>query len=102
MFVGGAAMVRRSCIEAVGGIDARMEVMEDVDFYARTIRQFGACYLDRVALKYRVGPSIMHRPDIERVMDRSYRRMQENFRKTHGLAEFYMLKLAARTVLRVV
>jgi glycosyltransferase involved in cell wall biosynthesis len=102
MFVGGAAMVRRSCVEAIGGFDANLEVLEDLDLYVRTIRQFGAFYLDRVALQYRVGPSMMHRPNIENVVDRSYRRMQEKFRKARGMGEFYMLKLAARTLLRVV
>lgn len=102
MFVGGAGLVRRACVEAVGGYDVSLEVMEDVDFYARIIRQFGVYYLDRVALRYRVGPSMMHRADIENVVDRGYRQVQEKFRKTRGLAEFYMLKLAARTLLRVV
>ncbi len=102
MFVGGAAMVRRSSVEAVGGFDVSLEVMEDVDFYVRIIRQFGACYLDRVALEYRVGPSMMHRPGIDEVRDRCYRQLQKKYRSARGLSEFYMLKLAARTVLRVI
>jgi hypothetical protein len=95
-------MVRRSSVEAVGGFDVSLEVMEDVDFYVRIIRQFGACYLDRVALEYRVGPSMMHRPGIDEVRDRCYRQLQKKYRRTRGLGEFYMLKLAARTVLRVI
>lgn len=102
MFVGGAAVVRRRCVEAMGGYDTSLEVMEDVDFYARTIREFGAYFIDRVALRYRIGPSIMHRAGIQAVMDRSYVQMHDNFRRSRGLLEFYLLKVAARTVLRFV
>jgi len=102
MFVGGAAIVRRECVAAVGGIDTNMEVMEDVDFYARAIREFGVFYVDRVALQYRVGPSIMHRPGIQKAIDRSYRVMQDKFLQKHGMLEFYTLKFAARTLLQVV
>jgi glycosyltransferase involved in cell wall biosynthesis len=102
MFVGGAAVVRRQCVEAVGGWDTSIEVMEDVDFYARTIRKFGAYFMDRVALLYRIHDhSLMHGPNIKAAIDRSYRKIYENFRTSMGVFEFYSLKLAARTILRV-
>ena len=100
MIIGGASVVRRRCIEAVGGLDASMELMEDVDFYLRVIRRFGVRFLDRVALRYRLGPSLMHRPDYLPIMIRSYVEMQRKYRATHGPLEFYALKIAARTVLR--
>lgn len=100
MFVGGAAVVRRRCVEAVHGFDPALELMEDVDLYVRIIRRFGARFLDRVALRYRVGPSLMHRSDVWPIVDRSYVRMQRNYREAHGFLEFYALKIAARTVLR--
>ena len=77
-----------------------MEVMEDVDLYARIIRQYGAHYMDRIALRYRIGPSIMHRPDMQETISRSYLTMQHKFRKTRGRLEFYALKIAARSVLK--
>ena len=60
-------MIRRSCAEAVGGFDTRLRVAEDVDFYARAIRQFGAQFIDRVTLRYRIwNASLMHTPHLSR------------------------------------
>jgi glycosyltransferase involved in cell wall biosynthesis len=63
MLVCGAALIRRDCIALLGGFDPGLPLMEDVDFYARAIRRFGAVFLDRVALDYRIGPSLMRRPE---------------------------------------
>jgi len=38
--------------------------MEDLDFHVRAMREFGAHFMDRIALRYRIGsPSLMHSPD---------------------------------------
>lgn len=102
MWVCGAGLIRKDCVKAVGGFHEEMDIWEDVDFYARVIWRFGAEYLNRVALQYRIGQSVMQRvrdQGMEEKIYRAYREMHTNFRKTHGVLEFYALKLAARTVL---
>jgi glycosyltransferase involved in cell wall biosynthesis len=102
LMVCGAALVRRRCVEAIGGFNTSLELMEDVDFYARAIRRFGAHYLDCVALHYRVGPSLMHRPGgVQAAVERSYTKMYAVYRETWGMLDFLALKIAARTVLQV-
>jgi glycosyltransferase involved in cell wall biosynthesis len=100
LLVCGAAIVRRECIAGIQGFDAELPLMEDVDFYARAIRHFGAYFMDRVALHYRIGPSLMRSPNIQPVINQCYLRMHTNYRAEWGAIDFYALKTLARTVLR--
>jgi hypothetical protein len=103
LFVGGSALVRRRCLVALGGLPAATEIMEDVDFLARATRRFGARYIDRASLYYRVGPSMMHsQKDLQAAFNRSYRTMQAGYRKTFGTLDFYTLKIAARLLLKYI
>jgi glycosyltransferase involved in cell wall biosynthesis len=101
LFIGGCSLIRRRCVAAVGGYPTGVELMEDVDFLARTTRLFGAKYLDRVSLRYRVWPSLMHRPgNLQEIIDRCYVRIHADYRRAFGAIDFYTLKIAARTILR--
>jgi glycosyltransferase involved in cell wall biosynthesis len=103
LFVGGCSLVRRRCLVALGGLPAATEIMEDVDFLARAVRLFGVRYLNRPSLYYRVGPSMMHsQKDLQAALNRSYLGMQAGYRKTFGALDFYLLKIAARTLLRFI
>ena len=103
LFVGGSALVRRRCVEALGGLPTTLEIMEDVDFLARATRLFGVKYLNRPSLYYRVWPSMMHsQKDLNAALVRSYIQMQSNYRKKFGTFDFYLLKIAARSVLRYI
>ena len=103
LFVGGSTLVRRRCVEALGGLPTATEIMEDVDFLARATRLFGVRYLQRLSLYYRVWPSMMHsQKDLQAALDRSYTRMHAGYRKMFGSFDFYALKIAARTVLRFI
>jgi glycosyltransferase involved in cell wall biosynthesis len=103
LFVGGSSLVRRRCLVALGGLPTSAEIMEDVDFLARATRLFGARYLNRPSLRYRVWPSMMHsQTDLQAALNRSYARLQEGYRETFGAFDFYLLKIAARTVLRFI
>jgi glycosyltransferase involved in cell wall biosynthesis len=103
LFVGGSTLVRRRCVEALGGLTTSTEIMEDVDFLARATRLFGVRYLQRLSLYYRVWPSMMHsQKDLQAALDRSYSAMQAGYRKMFGDFDFYFLKIAARTVLRFI
>jgi glycosyltransferase involved in cell wall biosynthesis len=101
LFVGGSTLVRRRCLEALGGLPTTTEIMEDIDFLARATRLFGIRYLKRPSLHYRVGPSMMHsQEDLDATMLRSYVALQSSYRKAFGAFDFYSLKIIARTVLR--
>ncbi len=104
LLVCGAAMVRRSCIDAVGGFDTRLRVAEDVDFYARAIRQFGASFIDRVTLRYRIWTtSLMHTPSLDPTLVRDcYRTIHARYRSERGLFDYLATKILTRTLLRLV
>ena len=101
LLVCGAALIRRPCVEALEGFNPELRLMEDVDFYARAIRRFGAHFCDRESLRYRIGPSLMHRPDIQPLVDESYERIHADYRKQWGHLNFLALKMFARGILRV-
>jgi glycosyltransferase involved in cell wall biosynthesis len=104
MLVCGAATIRRECIEPLGGFDPEIRLGEDVDFFGRATREFGACFLDRTTLHYRIGsPSMMHAPmlspqEIEQLRA-GWRRMLMKYRRKHGRSEFYAMKGLSRLVL---
>ena len=101
LFLGGSSLVRRRVLTSLGGLPSRTEIMEDLDFLIRATRQFGAKYMDRVSLYYRVWPSRMHsQTDLQGVLDRVYRRIHQDYRRDFGAFDFYTLKLAARAFLR--
>ena len=103
LFVGGSTLIRRRCVEALGGLPTGAVIMEDVDFLARATRRFGVRYLNRPSLYYLVLPSIMHsQPDLQGALNRGYAQLQTGYRKTFGSFDFYVLKIAARTLLRFV
>ncbi|HYQ03520.1 MAG TPA: glycosyltransferase [Polyangiaceae bacterium] len=102
MLVNSACMIRRDCIEALGGYDADLGLNEDVDFYCRAIRAYGFRFIDQVVLHYRIVPtSLMHgRENDDKLID-SYRKMYDRYQTNHGRAELFALKVLARTVMRI-
>ncbi len=102
MIVCSTCLIRRECVVALDGFNPDILLVEDVDFYARAMRRFGAFFFDEVALNYRIGPSLMHsRAGDEKIVE-SYRVMHAKYRETWGRADFLALKVFARTLLRVV
>lgn len=106
LLVCSSSVVRRECVERVGGFDPSIRLMEDADFHVRAMRECGALFLDRPAVHYRVGsPSLMHSPnpsEAQKQEERLGRRqMQERYRRRRGTLEFYALALFTRTVLKV-
>jgi glycosyltransferase involved in cell wall biosynthesis len=106
LLVCSASIVRRACVGALQGFDPEIRLMEDADFHVRVMREFGAHFLDRTAIRYRVGsPSLMHSPTptaSQRQEEMSgSRRMNVKYRNQRGLLEYYALAIFARTVLRM-
>lgn len=101
LLVCSAGVVRRECVAGVGGFDPTIRLMEDADFYVRVMRRYGACFLDRPALKYRIGfPSLMHAADPPpsqlRLEREGRQRMQAKYLREHGTLEFYALAMSTR------
>jgi len=101
LLVCSAGVVRRECIAGVGGFDPLIHLMEDADFYVRVMRRYGACFLDRPALKYRIGfPSLMHAtaapPAQLRLQREGRQRMRAKYHREYGTFEFYALALFTR------
>jgi glycosyltransferase involved in cell wall biosynthesis len=106
MLVCSAGVVRRESLEKVGGFDPQIRLYEDTDFYVRIMRECGACFLDRVGLHYRIGPSLMHplNPSSEeqrRLKSQGWKLMQQKYRKDRGKLEFYALGIFARTMQKI-
>ena len=98
LLVCSASIVRRACVGALQGFDPEIRLMEDADFHVRVMREFGAHFLNRTAIRYRIGsPSLMHSPNPlpsqrEEEMG-GCRRMQAKYRSRHGLLEYYALRV---------
>ncbi len=96
-----ACMIRRTCLEQIGGYDPDIRVFEDLDMYAHAIRRFDCAFLDEVVLEYRISPgSLMHGDSMRSIVDESYRAMHARYLRVWGRAEFFAMKLFARSVLR--
>jgi glycosyltransferase involved in cell wall biosynthesis len=106
LLVCSACVIRRECVEALGGFDPEIRLMEDSDFFLRAVRQFGAHFIEQTVLHYRIGsPSLLHGldPDPSRRAEqmRGRRRMQAKYLEERGALEFALLALLTRAVLPV-
>jgi glycosyltransferase involved in cell wall biosynthesis len=107
LLVCSASIVRRECVIQLGGFDPAIRLMEDADFHIRAMRRFGAFFIDRVSLRYRIGsPSLMHSPNPSELQLKDeregHRRMHSKYRRDWGILEYYALQLVTRTWLRLV
>jgi GT2 family glycosyltransferase len=98
VLVCSAGIIRREQVEAVGGFDASLPLVEDVDFYLRAIRHGGVRFLDRLALRYRVGPSLMRQANRDQMILDSYQRLQTRYHHQRGWMEFLTLKCLAKGI----
>ncbi len=106
ILVCSSSVIRRECVERLGGFDPSIRLMEDADFHVRAMRECGVLFLDRPAIRYRVGePSLMHSPNPTEAQKQGerlgHRQMHAKYRKEHGALEFYALALFTRTVLKL-
>jgi GT2 family glycosyltransferase len=107
LLVCSSSIIRRECLTEVGGFDPLIRLMEDADYHVRVMRECGALFLDRTAIRYRVGaPSLMHSPNPTEEQKRNerlgHRQMHMKYRRQRGMIEFYILALFTRTVLRLI
>ena len=57
--------------------------------------------MDQTTLHYRIGQSLMRQPEVQTLVDQSYRRIHARYRAEWGGLDFLALKLLARTALRL-
>ena len=100
MLVCSAGLIRRECVQALGGFDPGCRLVEDAVFFARAFREHGALYVDRVVLHYRVAPSLMRSSPDPAEFVHSYQRAHESYRTRYGRHEFLALKAVDRAALR--
>jgi hypothetical protein len=102
VLVNSACMARSEIFVSSGGYDAQVPVCEDVELWMRIVRSAGFVYVDRPVVRYRTGaPSLMH--DLKVGDDKlriAYARAHRKYRDEHGVGEFFVLKVLARTLLR--
>jgi len=97
--VGGSSVVRRACVEAIGGQTDNIRLLEDIDFVARAIRWGGAAMIDDVSLHYRIHASLMHdASDKEARLVRGYKLMHEQYKRRYGPIEYFTMKVFARSI----
>jgi glycosyltransferase involved in cell wall biosynthesis len=106
LLVCSAAVFRRECVVRLEGFDPEIRLMEDAEFNLRAMRAFGAHFLDRTTLHYRIGsPSLMHGPNPDQAQlmaeREGHRKMHAKYLKQRGLLEFYALAFFTRTILKV-
>jgi glycosyltransferase involved in cell wall biosynthesis len=102
LLVNSACLIRRSCLQTLGGYDPAVNLVEDVDFYARAIRRFDCVFVDRRVLLYRTGASsIMHDLVDGQAVVEAYTRIYRNYRMSFGWLELMGLRLFARTAMRL-
>jgi GT2 family glycosyltransferase len=106
LLVCSSSVIRRECVALLGGFDPSIRLMEDADFHVRAMRECGVLFLDRAAIRYRVGnPSLMHSPnptEAQKLGERlGHKQMQMKYRNAHGALEFYALAVFTRTVLKI-
>jgi GT2 family glycosyltransferase len=106
LLVCSSSAIRRECVTRLGGFDPSIRLMEDADYHVRAMRECGAFFLDRTAIRYCVGsPSLMHSPNPTEAQKQDvrlgHRQMQLKYRKEYGALEFYALALFTRTVLKI-
>jgi len=106
LLVCSSSAIRRECVTRLGGFDPSIRLMEDADYHVRAMRECGAFFLDRTAIRYRVGgPSLMHSANPTEAQKQGvrlgHRQMQLKYRKEYGALEFYALALFTRTVLKI-
>ncbi len=105
LLVCSAGMLRRDAVAGVGGFDTEMSLWEDTDFFCRVMRRFGAAFVDRATLHYRISsPSLMHSPNPspqQLAAEREgARRLWTNYRRDRGPIEFFALAAMTRLVLK--
>jgi glycosyltransferase involved in cell wall biosynthesis len=105
LLICSAGVLRRECVQQIGGHDARIRLGEDTAFYAFAMRQSGAWFMEEVSLRFRVSnPSLMHSlvPDPTELEQLAKARalMHDRYRAERGALEFHAVRTFARTVLK--
>jgi hypothetical protein len=68
LIVCSASVFRQECVKRLDGFDPQIRLMEEADFHVRALREFGAYFMNRTAIQYRIGSqSRMHSPNPDKL-----------------------------------
>jgi GT2 family glycosyltransferase len=104
-FVNGQCMIKREVFDAVGGYDETLHCCEDIELYVRIARKYGASFVDRDVLHYRVGQASIMKEIREGgghpEMARTYRVIHDRYRAKHGALEYRTLQVLSKVARRL-
>jgi glycosyltransferase involved in cell wall biosynthesis len=99
LLVCSAAIVRTELVNALGGFDNNVRLLEGAEFYARAIRRSGAKFLDRKVIDHRIWPtSLMRAKPSGDELSQTYQLMYKSYRRDYGSKELLALKALAQTL----
>jgi glycosyltransferase involved in cell wall biosynthesis len=97
ILISSACLVRKECIEYLGGYDQNIALCEGIDLQIRVVREFGGRFIDQPVVIYNTGaPSLIHDLTDDELLVSSYKHMYDKYKAEHGLIEFMMLKVFAK------
>lgn len=93
LLVCSTCLIKRTAFDAVGGMDAEMPLLEDLDFYLRAIRDTGHLVMPEPLVERRVGASSLITEAAPESWRRGYRQIHRKYRDQKGVLEFFALKI---------
>lgn len=98
LMVCSAGIVKREAFYKVNGFNTEMPLYEDIEFYVRTIREFGYIFINKILLNRKTGGESLIQNEKDDVRTcQSYRMMSDAYRKKYGFGEWALLKLLNRS-----
>jgi glycosyltransferase involved in cell wall biosynthesis len=89
-----SCLITHEAFDALGGFNCTIPLCEDVQFYMRAIRTYGAMFFGLPFLERRVAAtSLIHQFENGGLLQKSYELIQNFYRQEFGDLEFYLLRL---------
>lgn len=109
LFFCGCSLIRHELVGILGGFPEDIRLTEDLRFFGEAVRRFGAHFIDRTAVNYRMSDRSLTRSQDIPVVDReaeiaevtaTLRQWQSELKDRLGTAKFYPAKAAYRALIR--
>jgi glycosyltransferase involved in cell wall biosynthesis len=109
LFFCGSCLIRSELVDQLGGFPEDIRLTEDLRFFGHGVRRFGAHFLDRPAVHYRMSDRSLTRsqdiPQAERLAEvaeirSTLRQWQSELKAELGAVRFWSGKIAYRVIIR--
>ena len=92
-----SCLIRHEAFDALGGFNCTIPLCEDVQFYTRAIRTYGAVFFSLPFLERRVtATSLIHQDEKGGLLQKSYKLIHDIYRNEFGRFEVHLLRLYER------